>query len=264
MGQSGAKLPQVFEECKDGVLWTVSHDDSDAESNAVLLHVYDLNEDWLEANDIFRETWEFGGAFHAGVEIYGREWSFNREGIYYSAPRTHEVHVYRTTVLIGYTKYSREEVTCILEDEMHHSWPGKSYNLLARNCCSFARAFCKRITRRSIPDWVDRLPRLANTLTKPAQGVVDLASGVAMSYAPGRDYSLETDEFSVASSVFSTPAHTPKHKAHGYEDPDFAPSAFSTPAPTPQANAELTPIHYRDDFVLRSISRETRATVESI
>jgi len=232
MGQGGAK---VLEECRDG-MWYVSNDELDGSlSNAVFLNVYDLNEDWEDTNHIFQEKLAIGGAFHAGVEVFGREWSFNRDGIYHSTPRCNDVHVYRTSIFIGYTKYSCDAITCILEDELYRSWPGKSYDLLGRNCCSFARAFCKRITRQCIPDWVDRLPRLANSLTKPALNVVDLAAGVAMSYAPGRDMSLdEYDEFSIASSVFSTPAPTPK--AEFYEDP----------------------------LVLRSISRDTRFTVASL
>jgi hypothetical protein len=208
MGQGGLRAVQ---ECQDGALWTLSNDEFERETdNAVLLNVYDLNEDWLQTNDIFSETLEIGGAFHAGVEVYGQEWSFSPDGICQSAPRYHEVHVFRTSILIGYTKYSYDELACIIEDQLCGRWPGKSYDLLARNCCSFARSFCKRIAGKNIPDWVDRLPRVANTLTKPALGVVDFAADVAMSYAPGRDFSLDSDDFSIASSVCSTPAPTPK------------------------------------------------------
>jgi len=209
MGQGGGK---AFQDCQNNVLRSVSNDEIDDDtSNAVMLNVYDLSEDWLSANDIFSETMELGGAFHAGVEIYGREWSFGYDGICCTWPRCHDVHVYRTSILVGYTKYSADEVVCILEDEMSRRWLGDGYDLLARNCCSFARSLCRRITGECIPDWVDRLARTANVLTKPAMDAVDIATDVVMWCGPGRGVSVETDDLiSEACSVLSTPAPTPK------------------------------------------------------
>jgi len=221
--------------CRNGVLQSVSNDDFDDE-NVVLLNVYDLNEDWLQANDIFQETLELGGAFHAGVEIGGREWSFGNEGVCCTYPRCHDVHVFRTSIFIGYTKYDRDEVTCILEDEMSLRWPGVSYDMLSKNCCSFARSVCKRLCGNTIPDWVDRLPRLASIMAKPASAMVDMAADLALvSIKPGRDMSMDSDDFSIdlsmsiASSVFSTPACTPTptpkakhdHTGLGNRQPSF-------------------------------------------
>merc|ERR1719160_926342 len=113
MGQRPAR---ALQECHDGVLQSVSNDELNEGDNAVVLNVYDLNEQWLQTNDVLQETLEIG-AFHAGVEVYGREWTFSPDGVCYSWPRCNEVHVFRTSIFIGYTKYSQDEVTCILEDE---------------------------------------------------------------------------------------------------------------------------------------------------
>lgn len=183
-------------------------DEADAEDDwAVFLNIYDLDEGYLLANDIFHEVMEVGGAFHAGVEVHGREWSFGTTGVDFNRPKTHDVHVYRQSILIGYSKYDASQVEAIIEDEMSQKWPGRNYHLLSRNCCTFSRALCKRLTGNAIPDWVDRLPRLLNVITKPVQGVGDVAEGVGKSVnsvpasnslAPRRDCSIESIDSSVS------------------------------------------------------------------
>lgn len=222
MGQGNTCMAcYAIQPCQTGILRSISGDECDDLEHAVLLNIYDLDEDWLHTNDIFSDVLEFGGAFHAGVEIFGREWSFGTDGVLASRPKEHDIHVYRQTVVMGYTKYDPEEVLAILEDEVHPKWPGRSYSLLSKNCCSFARSFCKRLTGNIIPDWVDRLPRLLNQVTKPVKGVADAAAGVGkvMNSAPqsrrmlasGRECSIESEsDFSVA-SFMTTPTPTPRY-----------------------------------------------------
>lgn len=191
----------VVKPCVARITRSISEDEfDDTDGGAVLLNIYDLNEEWLLSNEILQEVLELGGAFHTGVEVYGREWSFGTTGVAASCPRSHDVHVYRRSVLIGYANSSPEEVEAILQDEMLPKWAGRSYKLLSRNCCSFSRALCKRLTGNVIPDWVDRLPRLLNVITKPVKGVAEVAAGVgkSMNSAPvsnsfmPRDCSLES------------------------------------------------------------------------
>lgn len=150
--------------------------------NAVLLNVYDLSKDWLVANDIFQQTGELGGAFHCGVEIYGREWTFGKDGIFPSQPRWHPIHMYRQTIVVGYTGYSSEDVAAVIVDELWDEWEGRSYDLLSRNCCTFSRALCKRLTGRNIPDWVDRFPRLLGQVVKsPVTAMAEGLNSVPLS-----------------------------------------------------------------------------------
>merc|ERR1712070_582390 len=103
-------------------------------------------------------------------------WSFSSDGVDFNCPKTHDVHVYRQTILIGYTGIDPDEMQIMIEDEMSLEWLGSSYDLLSRNCCTFSRELCKRLTGNSIPDWVDRLPRLLNVVTGPVRSVPDVGS----------------------------------------------------------------------------------------
>merc|ERR1711869_29425 len=97
---------------------------------------------------------------------------------------------YRSSIPIGHTKYGPEEVDLILEDEIFSKWPGRSYDMLARNCCSFSRSFCKRLTGACIPDWVDRLPRALNAVRKPVKASIDSEES---------HFSREDSHFSISS-----------------------------------------------------------------
>lgn len=221
MGQGGSALKQC-NDCHQAILQSAGDDLDPEEDCTVKLNIYDLSEEWLLANNLFQEVVELGGAFHAGVEIYGQEWSFGSEGVCRSWPRIHDVHVYRQTIAIGETKYDPQEIAVIVEDEMCRKWAGESYDMLAKNCCSFSRSFCKRLTGDSIPDWVDRLPRLLNAVTQPVKGMADVATGMGqmLNSAPAsngltldRDVSLEDDVsvYSFATTPLPTPTLSPTY-----------------------------------------------------
>jgi len=168
--------------------------------NAVLLNVYDLSEDWLMANEMFQQTLELGGAFHCGVEIYGREWTFGTDGVFVSRPCFHQTHVYRQTIVIGHTRYCREDVVAVIADELCPKWQGRSYDLLSRNCCTFSRALCRRLTGKNIPDWVDRLPRLLHAVKAPVKAMAKGLNSVPLSNMfQYRDVSVDSldDDFSL-------------------------------------------------------------------
>lgn len=213
-----------LQECQpSAIIRSISADDFDSEEDrTVWLNVYDLSEEWLLANDVFQEVVDLGGAFHAGVEIYGREWTFGSEGVCCQWPRTHDVHVYRQTISMGETKYDPQEIDTILEDEMFTKWKGKHYDMLSKNCCSFARSFCKRLTGDGIPDWVDKLPRLLNAVTKPVKDMADIPIriGASMPASHVRQASIDSAEsdfsrYSFATTLEPTPKYDPSETSFG-------------------------------------------------
>lgn len=124
----------------------------------VTLHVYDLGPTVANVNMLLGAVGT--GAFHAGVEVYGTEWSFGcgREGPYGSGifcvpPKGCEAHVYREAVAMGDTRLSKREVDKLI-DQLAREWPGKDYDLLRHNCCHFSDEFCKRLGVDRVPGWV--------------------------------------------------------------------------------------------------------------
>mmetsp|Transcript_799 Transcript_799/g.1964 ORF Transcript_799/g.1964 Transcript_799/m.1964 type:complete len:235 (-) Transcript_799:123-827(-) len=146
---------------------------SRASGSAVFLNIYHLNGRWEQSNKISGDLLGLGGAFHAGVEVFGSEWTFGYEGIYCHDPRDHTVHMYHQSIFMGDTACEPEEVADIIT-EMCKEWLAEDYKLLSRNCCSFAQAFCQEIVGEDIPSWVDRLPLLASKAVAGLENIVDV------------------------------------------------------------------------------------------
>merc|ERR1719356_746111 len=76
---------------------------------SVLVHVYDVGDEELvkKVNRISTVSDKvlIGGVFHAGVEVYGREWGYgfteDGSGVYYCDPRCNTQHTYKATVNLG-------------------------------------------------------------------------------------------------------------------------------------------------------------------
>mmetsp|Transcript_66985 Transcript_66985/g.160478 ORF Transcript_66985/g.160478 Transcript_66985/m.160478 type:complete len:355 (-) Transcript_66985:70-1134(-) len=125
----------------------------------VVLHIYDLtrNESAKNVNSVL--TALGAGAYHAGVEVYGKEWSFGCEaeegesGIFSVPPRGATDHHYRGYLSLGMTTKSRNDVARIL-DAMAPEWMGTAYDLLRHNCCHFCDAFCAELGVDGLPFWV--------------------------------------------------------------------------------------------------------------
>lgn len=127
----------------------------------VLLHVYDLGKYMKVVNTVSRAfDW---GIFHVGVEVYGKEWCFERTfspdvpGISAYTPKQHPSHVYRESVLCGETQLSNKQVLNLLR-QLRQEWPGTSYHLLRRNCVSFAETLTKSLGVGGVPRWVRKAP----------------------------------------------------------------------------------------------------------
>lgn len=101
------------------------------------------------------------GAFHAGVEIYGREWSFGftedvSTGVFCCRPAGCEAHAYLRPLPMGETHLSQPEVLSLI-GRLAKEWNGQDYDLLRCNCCHFSHELCRRLGVGPIPRWLTSL-----------------------------------------------------------------------------------------------------------
>lgn len=120
----------------------------------VTLQVYDLGTG-DRTSTLNQLLGKFGtGVFHCGVEVYGREWSFQYTkggtGIFNCQPKACESHTFRESVHMGTTRLTDAEVFRLVE-QMRKEWSGKSYDILERNCCHACQELCTRLGVGSIP-----------------------------------------------------------------------------------------------------------------
>ncbi|SPJ10484.1 PPPDE peptidase, putative [Plasmodium sp. DRC-Itaito] len=133
----------------------------DFNSNVVYLNIYDLDSVSKVVNTVARSVG--AGAFHAGVEVYGYEYSFGyimdgETGVTKTNARYHPYHVYRETIPMGKTPLTKEEVDLLVE-VMKLQWIGDTYDILSRNCLNYADYFCNLLDVGSIPEWVMSLQK---------------------------------------------------------------------------------------------------------
>jgi len=105
----------------------------------VLLHVYEIG----------------GGAFHAAVEVHGREWQYGQDGITCIDPGSagdYKRHL--KPIALGRTLLAESKVHNVLR-KMKRKWKGDEYNLLHKNCCHFSRRFLQELGAKGMPEWVD-------------------------------------------------------------------------------------------------------------
>lgn len=138
----------------------------------VTLHIYDVA-GGTQMKVLNRVMGMWGsGAFHAGIEVYGREFSFfNEEGVASCVPMECEGHAYAESVLMGYTAATKEQV-CELLMSLKPDWQGNMYNILSKNCCHFSDEFCRRLTGATLPSRVKSLAAFGNAVVTKTEGLV--------------------------------------------------------------------------------------------
>lgn len=148
----------------------------------VLVRVYDLGQTAFTRG--YNSLAKSYGAFHTGVQVYGKEWSFGMTidddfatGITWCIPAQNPDHSFRETLSMGYTQCSPEQVMKILQS-MKDDWRGCTYNVLARNCHNFADEFCKKLGVRGLPEWV-------NTLADTGHHAVEFLDSADSGYESG-------------------------------------------------------------------------------
>ena len=136
--------------------------DSDHLGTPVYLNIYDLH----PYNKYV--YWMGLGAFHAGVEINGVEWSFGYvsgpgTGVFQCEPRQAPGATYRETMPLGYTSKSGWQIDNVIA-EMRISYRGCDYHMYLHNCIDFSADLAKALTGAEIPRWLSRLPHMANAI----------------------------------------------------------------------------------------------------
>jgi hypothetical protein len=125
---------------------------------AVYLNVYDLSpyNDWGHSLGL--------GAYHTGIEIYGREYSFGHgdtasSGVFEMNPRSADGCRFREQTLLGEVNLSMSDVERVI-DRLKPLFPANSYHILSKNCNSFSDALCRDLVAHGIPSYISRLSRL--------------------------------------------------------------------------------------------------------
>eukprot|EP00929_Paragymnodinium_shiwhaense_P074168 TRINITY_DN37935_c0_g1_i1.p1 TRINITY_DN37935_c0_g1~~TRINITY_DN37935_c0_g1_i1.p1 ORF type:complete len:332 (+),score=28.17 TRINITY_DN37935_c0_g1_i1:326-1321(+) len=125
----------------------------------VTLHVYDVTSkiSIRRLNNVCRLLGT--GAYHAAVEVYGKEWSYGftagygTTGVFWCEPRECGMHQYREPIHLGYTTLTQGQVKQVLV-RLSAEWLGPQYDLLRRNCCHFSDAFARELGVGGAPEWV--------------------------------------------------------------------------------------------------------------
>mmetsp|Transcript_46636 Transcript_46636/g.84156 ORF Transcript_46636/g.84156 Transcript_46636/m.84156 type:complete len:273 (+) Transcript_46636:72-890(+) len=145
---------------------------------AVTLHLYDLGADAKvgQANAYMEACGT--GAFHGGLEVYGKEYSYgyvpDGSGIFTNEPKGCKAHTYRESIDLGTTSKTEDEVAQIIED-LKLEWPGFEYDLLRKNCCFFSAAFAEKLGADPVPSWVTSLAAAGATVSDGYKKTVELA-----------------------------------------------------------------------------------------
>jgi len=154
-------------------------DTSNWSESMVILNVYDVSDGELfqRINKVTTANNNIlvGGVFHAGVEIYGKEWcygvtEYGRSGVAAVHPRTHPQHTYKCSVPYRATDFTAQEVETLLV-RLSQEWPGHEYDLLHHNCVSFCNALLHELVAGRVPGWVDRFMKTAAAIDHTSRKV---------------------------------------------------------------------------------------------
>jgi len=157
-------------------------DDLNLIEEPVILHIYDVSADSRvhRVNNFFRPVGT--GAFHAGVEIYGTEWSYGCRddrgtGVFSCEPGRNPCHNYREAVPMDVTTLSKCKVLEILQ-KMEKAWLGRDYHLISHNCCHFCEVLSEALGVGPPPAWVTNLASTGASLVSGVQTAVATAQAV--------------------------------------------------------------------------------------
>lgn len=133
----------------------------------VKVHVYHVsNENWVKGMNEWLPKNVLGGAYHAGVEVWGKEYWFGwcpppASGVTACQPKRNLAHTYFKSIDAGMTQLSQDDVDRLVA-QLTQEWPGNAYNAITRNCCHFCDDMLVRLGVGSLPPWVNRLARVSS------------------------------------------------------------------------------------------------------
>jgi len=136
-------------------------------SSRVKVHVYHVsNEDWVKGMNEWLPQSVLGGVYHAGVEVWGKEYWFGwcpppSSGVTACAPKRNLAHTYFKSVDVGMTQLSRDDIDALVA-QLKSEWQGQHYNAIKRNCCHFCEDMLERLGVGGLPSWVNRLARVSD------------------------------------------------------------------------------------------------------
>lgn len=151
-------------------------------ANQVLINVYEVAGFGHVNRLMASPEAPIGGALHAGIEVYGREWSYGGglargSGVVCEPPRQNRQHKFRETVVMPATELSYSEVAEVV-GELLDLWPAEQYHWLRKNCLTFANELCERLGVGRMPAWIDRFARGAGAVDQGVSMVSETAEGV--------------------------------------------------------------------------------------
>eukprot|EP00445_Apocalathium_hangoei_P015842 CAMPEP_0203897382 /NCGR_PEP_ID=MMETSP0359-20131031/40022_1 /ASSEMBLY_ACC=CAM_ASM_000338 /TAXON_ID=268821 /ORGANISM="Scrippsiella Hangoei, Strain SHTV-5" /LENGTH=350 /DNA_ID=CAMNT_0050820271 /DNA_START=92 /DNA_END=1144 /DNA_ORIENTATION=+ len=150
----------------------------------VMLNIYDLGKknETKVMNRLLRVIGS--GAFHSGVEVFGREWSYRGAhragtGLFCCEPRGCDCHTYCESVFMGETFLSMHEVLSVVS-QLEVQWAASHYSLLRQNCCHFCEVLCSQLGVGAIPSWVKSLAETGAAVEDKVE-----SWGIGRSSSPG-------------------------------------------------------------------------------
>lgn len=163
-------------------------------------------------NDVNSACHDLGtGAYHVGVEINGAEYAYGatnavgKSGVFACTPRSSPGYQYRTTIDFGERPLVRSSWVTLSKQiegrdkpstvytqveeyvegkqvikEMQREYMGTDYDILRKNCCSFARDACLRlgIQPDEVPSWFSNLAESGATTHDMALQTVEPIKGI--------------------------------------------------------------------------------------
>lgn len=145
-------------------------------SDLVVLHVYDISKTRI-VESFNRACDAIGcGAYHVGIEVTGREYSYGcgargKSTVDCHKPLTVEkMHRYHGSINLGTVSFSLRERRLKIR-ELAKEWRRKEYHVLNNNCVHFADALASKLGVGPVPAFLNNLPTFGNFVISPFSSV---------------------------------------------------------------------------------------------